>query len=401
MRTILVAAAFLTISFSAFAEPFAESKEPVKILDISSYSLGASFANPVRDSLRMRADELNSTGGLLGRPVEIIHVDDTGSPDKAIEKLEALVAQEKPFVITGCNLANIELAISAWTKKNKVLQVSACLNSDDAMWKEYNPYMFRGSGPLVYGLNWRLAERASVRGKLKWAAVNHNYAWGQDNLKAFKENLQRYQPEVTWVEEQWVPIGKIDAGSVVNAIKRSGAEAVYTALWGSDLVEFLRQAKKRGLTDTALIVGDNLGRPEFREQNAKDIPVGAITYATLPFEDPQTPEMKSYAENYQKKYGVAVRSTGMLAYITMQTIEAAVKKAGSFETERLRNVLPRLEYDTIVGKVIMRAIDHVPTNGVWIAETDLEDNKPVLINVEYKDGKNYFPADEKIKELRK
>ncbi len=378
----------------------AQAAEPIKILDMSSYTVGAAFADPVKNAMDMRVEEINKAGGLLGRPIEVVHVDDGGTPEKAMEKLESLVAKEKPALITGCNLANIELAISTWTKRNKVLQISACMNSDDAMWKDANPYMFRGSGPLLYGLNWRLAERAAEKGKLKWAAVNHNYAWGQDNLKAFKDNLKKFQPDAKWVEEQWVPIGKIDAGSVVNSIKNSGADAVYTALWGSDLVEFLRQAKKRGLTAKVLLVGDMIGRPEFWEQYTNEVPVGTITTATLPFEDPQTPAMKNFAQSYKDKYGVSVRSTATLSYITMQTVEAAVKKAGSTDRDALLKVLPGMEYETIAGKVRMRAIDHIPTNGVWIAESGMKDGKPVLTKAEYKSGAAYFPSDETIEKIR-
>lgn len=399
MRTILLAAVFLTMSFSAFA---ADDVKPIKILDLSSYSVGAAFTTPTRQGLDMAAKEINSARGILGRPLEFIHIDDTGKPDAAITKLEQIILTEKPVLVTGCNLANIELAISSYAKQNKVLQVSACTNSDDSVWKLGHDYTYRGTGPLIYSFNWMLAERAASKKKMRWGAINHSYAWGQQNLAAYKENLKKFQPEAVWSEEQWTPIGKIDAGSVVNALLRDNVDAVYTSLWGSDLIQFLREAKKRGLTEKALIVGDNIGRPEFMEQMGADLPSGIITNGVLPLQNPVTTSMKEFAQRYKAEFKQDVRYTALQAYLTAYVIKATIEKAQSTDTDAMIKVLSGLKLqDSIYGEITVRDLDNVPTNGIWVGETFIQDDKPILINVEYKDGKNYFPADEKIKEIRK
>jgi branched-chain amino acid transport system substrate-binding protein len=375
--------------------------EPITVLDISSYTAGAAFAAPTREGFDMAEEEINVAGGVLGRPIHFEHVDDTGKPEQAITKLQQMIMQEKPVLFTGCNLANIDLAFSAFAKQNKVLQVGACTNGDDASWKEGHDYMFRGTGPMAYALNGMMAERSAQKHKTKWAAINQNYAWGQQNLAAFKENLTRYQPDAQWVTEQWTPIGKIDAGSVVNAILSSGADAVYTSMWGSDLVEFLREAKKRGLSPKALIVGDNLGRPEFIEQMKLEMPEGAITDPVLPLEYPRTPSMKAFAERYEKKYGHSVRYSALQAYLTAAVIVEAIKKAGSTDTDKLITALKGLHFDSIFGPLTMRSIDNVPDNGIWIGESAIKDGKEVFVDVEYKDGKNYYPSDSYIQNLRK
>ena len=286
-RLALLFSAALFSATPAFADT--PKGEPITILDISSYTAGAAFAAPTRQGFDMAEEEINAAGGVLGRPIHFEHVDDTGKPEGAITKLEQFVLQNHPVLFTGCNLANIEVAFSDYAKRNKVLQISACTNTDDTVWEHGHNHTFRGTGPLLYSFNKMLAERASQKHRTKWAAVNHNYAWGQKNLAAFKENLAHYQPDAQWVEEQWPPISKIDAGGVVNAILKSGADAVYTALWGSDLTQFMREAKKRGLADKVLIVGDNIGRPEFTEQIKAELPEGIITNGVLPYEKPLTP----------------------------------------------------------------------------------------------------------------
>ncbi len=400
MKRLLLATAALLLSVSV-AEASAPKGEPIDILDLSSYTAGAAFAEPTRQGFDMAAEEINAAGGVLGRPIHFEHVDDTGKPENAITKLQQAVLQKRPVMITGCNLENIALAVSDYAQHNKIIDVYACIGGNEAIWRKGHAYYFRGAGPTLYGINKMMALRAASRHKTKWAAINQNYAWGQENLAAFKETLGEIQPDASWVEEQWTPVGKIDAGAVVNALLRSGADAVYTSLWGSDLTQFLREAKKRGLTSKAIIVGDNIGRPEFMAQMKGEMPAGLITTGTLPYEVPVTPAMKAFAERYQKRYGQEVRYTALLSYTTAYMIASAIEKTGSTKTEDLIAKMPGMQLDGIFGPYTLRAIDHVPTNGLWVGETAVKDGKPVLVNVEYRDAKDYFPPDAYIEKLRK
>ncbi len=399
IRLALLVSALLLGSLPAWAE--APKGEPILILDISSYTAGAAFVTPTRQGFDLAEAEINVQGGVLGRPIHFDHVDDTGNPEEAITRLQQHLLQDHPVLFTGCNLANIELAFSSYAKQNKVLEISGCSNSDTAMWQSGHATMFRGTGPMVYSFNRMIAERAATKGKLKWATINQNYAWGRENLAAYKENLAAFQPNASWVAEYWTPIGKIDAGSVVNAILRSGAEAVYTSMWGKDLVQFVREAKKRGLSDHVLIVSDNMGRPEFMEQMGSEIPEGVVTNGTLPLESPVTPSMKAFAEKYGATYHQSVRYTALQAYLTATVIAEALRQAGTTETEKLVRTLNGMKFDSLYGPLTLRAIDHVPDNGVWVGETAIKDGKPVIVNAEYKDGKNYFPPDSYILTLRK
>lgn len=380
----------------------AETLPPIKILDLSSYTAGAAFSDPLRNGLDMAQSEINQAGGVLGRPIEFVHIDDTGTPNGAITKLEQFYLTEKPAFITGCNLANIELAISAYAKKNKILFIGACTNSDEAAWKYGHEYFYRGTGPMMYSFNWMLAERAAKKGNLRWGTVNHNYAWGQQNLAAFKENLAKYLPDAKWETEQWVSVGKIDAGSVINNLLRNHVDAVYTSLWGSDLSQFLREAKKRGLLEKVTIVGDNIGRPEFMEVLGDTMPKGIITIGTLPDEYPVTPAMKKFAVDYKARFHDIVGYTSLQGYFSAYVMKAALEKAQSLENEGLAKALNGLQMPkSIAGPITVRTIDHVPNNGIWVCETDVKDGKAHLTNVEYKDGASYLPSDEYIENLRK
>jgi len=378
----------------------AAAGEPIIIPDISSYTVGAAFAGPTRQGFDMAEEEINAAGGVLGRPIKFEHIDDIGDPGAAVTKLEQIILKEKPILFTGCNLATIERAFSAYAKKNKILQISSCTNGDQVVLKDGHDYMFRGAGPLTYGINMGMAERAAQKRKLKWAAINHNYAWGQENLAGFKENLHSYLPQASWVAEHWVTVGKINAGSIVNAVMKSGANAIYTSLWGSDLSQFLREAKKRGLTEKVLIVGEGIGRPYFMKVIKGEMPLGVVTVGILPYEDPVTPKMKAFAQKYQEKYHQSVRYAAMSAYMTATSIVAAIEKAGAVDTEKVAAALKGLKFDSIYGPITVRAIDNVPDNGMWVGETALKNGQPILVNVKYLDGKDYFPSDEYIKKLR-
>ena len=96
-----------------------------------------------------------------------------------------------------------------------------------------------------------------------------------------------------------------------------------------------------------------------------------------------------------------MRYTALQSYLTATVITEALRKAGSTDTDKLAATMKGMKFDSIYGPLTMRAIDNVPDNGIWVGETAIKDGKPILVNVEYKDGKDYFPSDAYIQNLRK
>jgi branched-chain amino acid transport system substrate-binding protein len=396
--------------FLSFSDPVQADthKDTIKIGDISAYSIGASFANPVKYNAKMAIDEINAAGGVCltendCRPLEVIHEDDKGSPSDSLQTLERLVSSDGVTIITGCPLANVSKAISNYAKRQKIIYALACPESDDLHWKNGHDYMIQAGGPTIWTYNKVMAERAIERlgsdEPTRWVSIGHNYEWGQTNVAAFKSHIAELQPNAVWVDEHWPAIGKINAGAVVQAILRKKPDAIYSPLWGSDLSEFIREGKKRGLFKDRLFVADVIGRPEIFDEMGSEAPEGTVVITM----DKNTvgPIMLDYGNRYQRLYNEPPRLTGAYTYHTIYMIKTALEKAGTMDPEVVAKAFKGLEAETIFGAVKIREIDNVSTNGVWVGETGFdENNQPIIRNIEYKVGSDYLPSDDWILQQR-
>ena len=82
------------------------------------------------------------------------------------------------------------------------------------------------------------------------------------------------------------------------------------------------------------------------------------------------------------------------------TAVAAMKKAGSLDTEKLIAAMKGLQVDTPFGKIVYRPLDHQSTMGAYVGRIGLKDGKGVMTSWTYVDGAKLLPSDDEIKQLR-
>jgi branched-chain amino acid transport system substrate-binding protein len=92
IRYVLAAAAFFALSAGA---------QPIKLGELNSYKTFPAFLEAYKHGMELAVEQINQSGGLLGRPVELIVRDDTGSPGDAVRVAEELVSREKADVLMG------------------------------------------------------------------------------------------------------------------------------------------------------------------------------------------------------------------------------------------------------------------------------------------------------------
>ena len=116
--------------------------------------------------------------------------------------------------------------------------------SDAVTWQKGNRYTFR-LRPSTTMQAAMLAKEAAKTGAKKWATVAPNYAYGKEAVAAFKKELTKLVPDAEFVEEQWPPVFKIDAGPVVRAVEAAKPEGIFNVTFGGDLSKFVREGKLR------------------------------------------------------------------------------------------------------------------------------------------------------------
>ncbi len=372
--------------------------ETIKIGDINSYKRLPAFTVPYRQGAEMAIDEINEAGGVLGQELEFVSRDDQGEPGEAVKIAEELFGRDGVALISGSFFSNVGLALASYAGAKQRLFVAAEPLADALTWANGNRYTFR-LRPMTYTQADMLAEAAAKNPAVRWATIAPNYAYGQEAVANFKKLLKERRPEVEFVAEQWPALFKIDAGAEVRALEAAKPDAIYNVTFGTDLAKFVREGTTRGLFDGRFVTSLLTGEPEYLDPLGSEAPEGWLVTG-YPWYAIEEPAHQTYIKAYQERFGDEVRFGAIVGYNTMKAIAAAIEKAGSTETEALIDAMKGLEFDSPMGPITFRAIDHQSTMGAWVGTTALEDGKGVMVDWQMLDGADYLPDDAEVRKLR-
>src|SRR2546423_11117892 len=222
----------------------AKAQSEIKIGEINSYSLLPAFTEPYRKGWQLAVEEINAAGGVNGKKLIVISKDDGGKPADAQTAANELVSSENVAMLAGTFLSNIVLAVSDFATQKKFFFRAAEPLTDAITWAKGNRYTFR-LRPSNYMQAAMLAEAAAKLPAKRWATIAPNYEYGQSAVAVFKKLMLGERPDIQWVDEQWPPQGKIDAGPVVQAVAAANPEAILTVTFGADLVKLVGRSHTR------------------------------------------------------------------------------------------------------------------------------------------------------------
>ncbi|RKP44146.1 ABC transporter substrate-binding protein [Trinickia fusca] len=389
-------AAVLLAGLALACGAFAQST--IKIGEINSYKAQPAFLEPYKQGWQMALDDINASGGVLGKKLEVVSRDDGGNPSDSVRVAEELVTRERVSLLFGSFLSNTGLALTDYAKQRKVFFLAAEPLTDKIVWEDGNRYTYR-LRPSTYMLVSMLVNEAVKLKKKHWAIVYPNYEYGQSSAATFKRLMKAAQPDVEFVTEQAPPLGKIDAGAVTQALADAKPDAIFNALFATDLVKFVREGNTRGLFEGREVVSMLTGEPEYLNPLQAEVPANWIVTG-YPWYSVTTPENKKFVDEYRKRYGDTPRMGSVVGYSAMMSIATALKKAGSTDTDKVIAAFSDLSLVTPMGSIRYRPQDHQSTMGAYVGRTGVKDGKPVMTSFAYVDGAAVQPSDAEVKKLR-
>ncbi|HEY5365993.1 MAG TPA: ABC transporter substrate-binding protein [Casimicrobiaceae bacterium] len=373
--------------------------QPIRLGELNSYKQFPSFLEPYTKGMELARDEINAAGGVLGRPLEIVSRDDTGTPGDAVRVAEELIAREKVALLMGTFASNVGLAVADLAQQRKILFIAAEPLTDKIVWEDGNDYTFRLRAS-TYMQTAMLVPEAAKLNKKRWAIVYPNYEYGQAATATFKAQMIARAPAGIEFVEQAVPLGKIEAGSVVQALIDAKPDAIFSSLFGPDLARFVREGELRGLFKGRPVFDLLGGEPEYLDPLKDEAPVGWWVTG-YPWYAIDTPAHNRFLAAYQAKFHDYPRLGSVVGYSTVKTAAAAIKRAGSLDSAKLVAAMRDLDVDTPFGRVRFRAIDHQSTMGAYVGRTAIKDGKGVMVDWHYDDGKDFLPSDAEVRRMRK
>ena len=395
---VLLASLALMPALHTAASAQVTSNTPIKIGEINSYSTMPQFTLPYKQGWQLAVEEINVAGGLLGRKVEVVARDDAGKPEEALRHAIELTSKERVDVLAGGFLSNVGLALADHAQKNKRVFIASEPLTDALVWEKGNRYTFR-LRPSTYMQAAMLVEEASKMPAKRWAMIAPNYEYGQSAVASFKELLKAKRPDVEFVGEQWPALGKLEAGTTLQATMQTKPDAIFNVTFGADLAKLVREGNQRGIFPKVPVVSMLSGEPEYLDVLKDETPKGWIVTG-YPWDQIDSSVHASFAANYYRRFNESPKVGSVVGYATMQAIFAAIKKANSTDSEKLVTALRGLKFTTPFGPAEFRAIDHQSTMGAYVGKLDLRGNKGTMVQWRYADGKAYLPTDAYVKGRR-
>jgi branched-chain amino acid transport system substrate-binding protein len=201
---------------------------------------------------QMAVDRINKSGGINGRPIELVIADSESKPDTGRRKAEKLAVEDKVDAHQGGFLSNVCLACGpVWDEHKIVNMIGVCLDTTLTTTK-CSKYTFR---PFDYAPAQAVAFAPYLVNKLgkKWHIAYADYAWGQTTRDAYVEQIKKVGGEV--VATTGIPLGTADMTAFLSKITGS-FDGLFGIFFGKDGVTIGNQAFDLGLTRKYKWAGD-------------------------------------------------------------------------------------------------------------------------------------------------
>ena len=212
---------------------------------------GAAGGKTAVVGLQMAADRINASGGVNGRPIELVIADDESSPAVARQKTEKLVQEDNIDLHVGGFLSNICLAcMPVWEDAKIVNMISVCLDTTLTTTKcnrySFRPYDYAPAQAVAF------APTLAKMGK-KWHIAFADYSWGQSTRDAYVNEIKKAGGEV--VGTTGIPLGTPDMTPFLSKIS-GDFDGLFGIFFGKDGVTVGNQAFDLGLTKKYKWAGD-------------------------------------------------------------------------------------------------------------------------------------------------
>ncbi|MFQ5520164.1 MAG: ABC transporter substrate-binding protein [Candidatus Methylomirabilia bacterium] len=363
----------------------AEAQKPIKVgFPMILSGPGALFGEPALKGAEMFVEEINAKGGVLGRKFELLPRDTKGKPDEAVRVSRELVIKANVDFLVGTLTSAEGPAVSVVAKDNRIVFIAAIPKTDKLTAPDQlHPYVFRVAATTT------MEGRSAAEIVAKWnvtriGTVAPNYAYGQDVTRAFVEHIKRIKPGVEIVDQQWPKLGETDYTPFINAQMAKKPDAVFSSLWGGHFVTFVKQAKPLGYFDRLhynfIGVGE-AASPESTKVMGAEYPVGiwGNSYDAFYWEDAPAVHRDYVARLRKYLNDDHPSSWAIQGYMGMQYLAAAIRKAGSIDSDKVSKALLGLTVETPHGPLTIRARDHQLNRGQLYGRTVKDPRYPFAI----------------------
>jgi branched-chain amino acid transport system substrate-binding protein len=337
-------AAGVSLAVAAFA---AQAADPIKIGVNGPFTGGSSSMGvSMRDGVRLAAEEINKTGGVLGRQIQLVERDDEAKNERGVQIAQELINKEKVVAVVGYINTGVALASQRFFQEAKI-PVMNNVATGSLITHQFDDqsenYVFRNSAHDSIQAPMIVEEAVGRRGFKRVAILADSTNYGQLGRADLEAALAQKGLKAVAVDK--FNIKDVDMTPQLLKAKEAGAEAVLTYAIGPELAQIANGMTKLGWK-VPMIGSWTLSMANFID-NAGPGGEGARMPQTF-IQEPTTPKRQSFIVSYLKTFNpknsrIDSPVSAAQGYDSLHLLAAAIKQAGGTEGPKIKAALEDLK----------------------------------------------------------
>lgn len=322
--------------------------------EVSVYGIAAS------NGAKLAFDEINKAGGINGKQIEFVVLDEKGDVNEAINAYNKLADQEKVVAILGDVTSKPTISVAQLAAKANLPLLTPTATALDVTKQGTNVFRACYIDPFQGKI---MAVFAADTLKVKKVAVIYNS--GDDYSTGLMESFkaEAIAKGLELVATEGYSKGDTDFKAQLTKIAASGAEALFVPDYYNTVALIANQAKTAGLTIPLMGADGWDGILGVAEKSEIEGYYFCNHYSTQDTD----PTVQTFLATYKKTYGSEANALAALGYDGANILAAAIKKAGSTDSAAIIKALGETDYTGVTGNVKFDA-DRNPTKSVTIIQ---------------------------------
>nr|WP_238139666.1 ABC transporter substrate-binding protein [Roseateles aquatilis] len=337
----MAASVLAVASFAALAA------DPIKIGVAGPFTGGSSSMGvSMRDGVRLAAEEINKSGGVLGRQIQLIERDDEAKNERGVQIAQEMINREKVVATVGFINTGVALAAQRFYQDAKI-PVMNNVATGSVITQQFKDqpdnYVFRNAAHDSIQAPMIVEEAVTRRGFKKVAILADSTNYGQLGRQDLEKALELKGIKPVAVEK--FNIKDVDMTAQLLKAKEAGAEAILTYGIGPELAQIANGMTKLGWK-VPMIGSWTLSMANYID-NAGPGGEGARMPQTF-IQEPTTPKRQSFIVNYLKTFNpknsrIDSPVSAAQGYDSIYLLAAAIKQAGSTDGPKIKAALEDLK----------------------------------------------------------
>lgn len=331
----------------------AAAEEPVKIGLLHSLSGTIAIAEAsLVDAEKLAVEEINATGGVLGRKIEVVVEDGASENPVFAEKARKLIERDKVAAIMGCyTSASRKAVLPALNQGKGLLYYPTYYEGQEQDARVIYPSQ-EATQSVIAAINWMAREKGKT-----FFLVGSDYIYPRTCNKIAKPTITKAGGKV--LGEEYAPLGHTEFSSIINKIKAAKPDCIYSTVVGGSNVAFFKQLRAAGLDGNKQVLLSTVVSENEIEGIGKDNALGY--YACMGyFQSLKNAANERFVKAFKAKYGQerVIGDPMEVAYNSVYLWKLAVEKAKSFDPDKVIAASSGIELNAPEGKIKIHASNH-------------------------------------------